>query len=226
MHIPVVHPSSVAIAGRAERFSVHRIYCVGRNYAEHAREMGADPNRAPPFFFSKPADAVVPNDSSVPYPSRTRNFHYEAELVIALGKGGSDIDVARALDHVFGYAVGIDLTRRDLQKSAKDAGKPWDVSKGFDNSAPIAAIRPVESGGHVANAAIWLKVNGQLKQNANLNQMIRNVAEQISKLSEANELFAGDIIYCGTPENVGPVVRGDLIEMHIDGLPNLSVKIV
>ena len=211
-------------------FPVRRIYCIGRNYAAHAREMGSDPSREPPFFFQKPTDAVqfVPPGTVAdhPYPTLTNNYHYEAELVAALDKGGRNIAVADALNHVYGYTLGLDMTRRDLQRALGDQKKPWEIGKSFDHSAPLGALHRVGQVGHFSQGAIWLKVNGQVKQNANLNQMIWSVAEQISKLSEAFELYPGDIIFSGTPENVGPVVRGDVIEMHIDGLPNLSVKIV
>lgn len=220
----------IPVAGSDERFPVRRIYCIGRNYAAHAREMGSDPSREPPFFFQKPTDAVqfVPEGTVAdhPYPTLTKNYHYEAELVAALHKGGRNIPVAEALDLVYGYTLGLDMTRRDLQRALGDEKKPWEIGKSFDHSAPLGAIHRVAQTGHFAQGAIWLKVNGQIKQSANLNQMIWSVAEQISKLSEAFELFPGDIIFSGTPENVGPVVRGDVIEMHIDGLPNLSVKIV
>jgi len=231
MKTPFDVPGSwIPIAGTDSYFPVRRIYCIGRNYAAHAREMGSDPDREPPFFFQKPTDAVqfVPDGTVAdhPYPSLTHNYHYEAELVAALHKGGRNIPVADALDLVFGYTLGLDMTRRDLQRALGDAKKPWEIGKSFDHSAPLGAIHRVAEVGHFTQGAIWLKVNGQLKQNANLNQMIWSVAEQISKLSEAFELFPGDIIYSGTPENVGPVVRGDVIEMHIDGLPNLGIKIV
>ena len=220
----------IPVAGSGDAFPVRRIYCIGRNYAAHAREMGSDPNREPPFFFQKPTDAiqnVAPGTvADHPYPTLTKNYHYEVELVAALGKGGRNIPVASALEHVWGYTLGLDMTRRDLQRAMGDEKKPWEIGKSFDHSAPIGPLFPVSQVGHFTQGAIWLKVNGQTKQNANLNQMIWSVAEQISKLSEANELFPGDIIYSGTPENVGPVVRGDLIEIHIDKLPNLSVKIV
>ncbi len=219
----------IPIAGSDAFFPVRRIYCIGRNYAAHAREMGSDPNREPPFFFQKPTDAVqfVPEGTVAdhPYPSLTKNYHYEAELVATLHKGGRNIPVADALDLVFGYTLGLDMTRRDLQRALGDEKKPWEIGKSFDHSAPLGAIHQVAQVGHFTQGAIWLTVNGQIKQNANLNQMIWSVAEQISKLSEAFELFPGDIIYSGTPENVGPVVRGDVIEMHIDGLPNLRIKI-
>ena len=218
------------VVGSDELYPIRRIYCIGRNYAAHSREMGSDPTREPPFFFQKPTDAIqyVPIGSVVdhPYPSLTKNYHYEAELVAALGIGGKNISIERALDHVWGYTLGLDMTRRDLQRALGDEKKPWEIGKSFDYSAPIGPIHKVAKTGHFKEGAIWLKVNGVTKQSANLNQMIWSVAEQISKLSEAFELFPGDIIYSGTPENVGPVVRGDVIEMHIDGLPNLSVKIV
>ena len=225
-----VEPTTLAIAGSELRFPVRRIYCIGRNYAAHAREMGSDPTREPPFFFQKPTDAVqnVAPDSVAehPYPTLTKNYHYEVELVAALHKGGRDIGIEQALDHVYAYALGLDMTRRDLQRAMGDQKKPWEIGKSFDHSAPIGPLHRVSDVGHFKDGSIWLKVNGDLKQNANLNQMIWSVAEQISHLSAANELFAGDIIYSGTPENVGPVVRGDVIDCHIDRLPNLSVKIV
>jgi fumarylpyruvate hydrolase len=221
---PLAIPA-VSVQGVASQFAVHRIYCVGRNYAEHAREMGGDPNREPPFFFSKPADAVVPNNSSVPYPPRTQNFHHEVELVVAIGKGGRNIVATDALDHIFGYAVGNDLTRRDLQKNAKDAGKPWDISKGFDRSAPIASIRPIGSGGHVTNAAIWLKVNGALKQQANVADLTWTVPEIIAELSTYYELQPGDLIFTGTPAGVSALKKGDRVEAGIDGLETLVTTI-
>ena len=224
-----VAQTTIPIVGSDALFPVRRIYCIGRNYAAHAKEMGSDPSREPPFFFQKPTDAIqhVPAGTVAdhPYPSLTKNYHYEAELVAVLDKGGRNIPVAKALELVYGYTLGLDMTRRDLQRAMGDEKKPWDIGKSFDHSAPIGAVHPVALTGHFTQGAIWLKVNGQIKQSANLSQMIWSVAEQISKLSEANELFPGDIIYSGTPENVGPVLRGDVIEMHIDGLPNLSVKI-
>jgi fumarylpyruvate hydrolase len=221
---PLAIPA-VPIQGVTSLFAVHRIYCVGRNYAEHAREMGGDPTREPPFFFSKPADAIVLNNSSVPYPPRTQNFHHEVELVVAIGKGGRNIVANGALDHIFGYAVGNDLTRRDLQKNAKDAGKPWDISKGFDHSAPIARIRPVASGGHVTNAAIWLKVNGALKQQANVADLTWSVPEIIAELSTYYELQPGDLIFTGTPAGVSALKKGDRVEAGIDGLETLVTTI-
>ncbi len=220
----------IPIIGDKKQFPVRRIYCIGRNYAAHAIEMGSDPNREPPFFFQKPTDAIqyVKPDTTAdhPYPALTKNYHYEIELVAALSKGGKNIPVSKALEHVFGYAIGLDMTRRDLQRAMGDQKKPWEIGKAFDHSAPIGPIHPVAQTGHFTNGSIWLKVNGKIKQNADLKQMIWSVAEQISKLSEAFELMPGDIIYSGTPENVGPVVPGDVMEGHIDGLPNLSVKVV
>ena len=220
----------IPIVGSDEMFPVRRIYCIGRNYAAHAREMGSDPNREPPFFFQKPTDAIqyvaAGTVAPHPYPTLTKNYHYEAELVAVLNKGGRDIPVEKALELVYGYTLGLDMTRRDLQRALGDEKKPWEIGKSFDRSAPIGAIHKLAQTGHFTQGSIWLKVNGQTKQSADLKQMIWSVAEQISKLSQAFELFPGDIIYSGTPENVGPVVRGDVIEMHIDGLPNLSVKIV
>ena len=222
--------TTLPIAGSEQRFPVRRIYCIGRNYAAHAREMGSDPTREPPFFFQKPTDAIqnvaAGSVADHPYPTLTKNYHYEVELVAALSKGGRNISADQALDHVYGYALGLDMTRRDLQRAMGDQKKPWEIGKSFDHSAPIGPLHPVSQTGHFKAGSIWLKVNGELKQNANLNQMIWSVAEQISQLSAANELFAGDIIYSGTPENVGPVVKGDVIDCHIDGLPNLSIKIV
>ena len=225
-----VAQATVPIAGSEQAFPVRRIYCIGRNYAAHAREMGSDPSREPPFFFQKPTDAiqvVMPGTvADHPYPTLTKNYHYEVELVVALGKGGRNIAAADALDLVYGYSLGLDMTRRDLQREMGDQKKPWEIGKSFDRSAPIGPIHPVAKVGHYSDGAIWLKVNGQTKQNATLKHMIWSVAEQISRLSQAFELMPGDIIYSGTPENVGPVVRGDVIEIHIDGLPNLSVRIV
>ncbi len=220
----------IPTAGSDLMFPVRRIYCIGRNYAAHAREMGSDPNREPPFFFQKPTDAIqnvapgsVPDH---PYPTLTKNYHYEVELVAALHKGGRNIPVERALDHVYAYAVGLDMTRRDLQRAMGDEKKPWEIGKSFDMSAPIGPLHLATQVGHYTKGAIWLKVNGEVKQSSNLANMIWSVAEQVSRLSQAFELAPGDIVYSGTPENVGPVVMGDVIECHIDGLPHLSVKIV
>jgi fumarylpyruvate hydrolase len=217
---------TVEVAGSDGRFPVHRIYCVGRNYAAHAREMGMDPDREPPFFFSKPADAVVANGTAVPYPPRTANLHHEIELVIAIGEGGRDIPVENALAHVFGYAVGNDLTRRDLQFAAREKGQPWDVSKGFDHSAPISAIRRVADAGHPERGAIWIEVNGERRQSADLSEMIWTVPEIIAELSTLFELRPGDLIFTGTPAGVGPVVPGDSLVGGIDGLDTLRTTIV
>jgi len=224
--IPPGPQPSVEITASDERFPVHRIYCVGRNYAKHAREMGMDPDREPPFFFSKPADAVVVNGTSVPYPSRTSNLHHEIELVVAIGAGGRDIPLDSALAHVYGYAVGLDLTRRDLQFAARDQGRPWDVSKGFDHSAPVSAIRPAADMGHLEQGAIWLDVNGETRQRANLSEMIWSVPEIVAELSTYYELRPGDLIFTGTPEGVGPVKRGDSLVGGIDGLETLRITIV
>jgi len=225
-----VRQTMIAIAGSDHMFPVHRIYCIGRNYAAHAREMGSDPTREPPFFFQKPSDAIhnvaIGTVVDHPYPTLTKNYHYEVELVAALKSGGRNIPQDRALEHVFGYAVGLDMTRRDLQRAMGDQKKPWEIGKSFDYSAPIGPLHTVDKVGHIADGRISLAVNGAIKQEATLGHMIWSVAEQISKLSEANELFAGDIIYSGTPENVGPVVVGDVLLCKIDGLPDMSVKIV
>jgi 2-keto-4-pentenoate hydratase/2-oxohepta-3-ene-1,7-dioic acid hydratase in catechol pathway len=226
----VIAPTLIPIAGTSKQFPVRRIYCIGRNYAAHAREMGSDPAREPPFFFQKPTDAVqiVPPDITVdhPYPTLTKNYHYEIELVAALGKGGRDIPSERALDLVYGYTVGLDMTRRDLQRAMGDEKKPWEIGKSFDHAAPMGPLQPAAKTGAFTKGAIWLKVNGETKQSANLDQMIWSVAEQISQLSKAFELAPGDLIYSGTPENVGPVVRGDVMLGHIDGLPDISVRVV
>ena len=218
------------IVGSDEMFPVRRIYCIGRNYAAHAREMGSDPTREPPFFFQKPSDAIqfvaVGTTADHPYPPLTKNYHYEIELVAALRSGGKNVPVERALELVYGYAIGLDMTRRDLQRAMGDEKKPWEIGKSFDRSAPIGPIHRVAQTGHFRDGAITLKVNGAVKQSANLNQMIWSVAEQISRLSQAFELMPGDIIFSGTPENVGPVVPGDVMEGFIAGLPTLNVKVV
>jgi fumarylpyruvate hydrolase len=218
--VPAPPVPSVAVAGTSGRFPVHRIYCVGRNYAEHVREMGADPARELPVFFMKPADAVIASGARVPYPPATHNFHHEIELVIAIGREGRDIPETQALDHVFGYAVGNDFTRRDLQSQARKAGLPWDTSKGFDCSAALAAIRP-SAQGHVTRGRIWLSVNGTLRQQSDVGDMIWGVAEIIAQLSALFTLLPGDLIYSGTPAGVGPLERGDLLEGGIEGLQNL-----
>jgi len=219
-------PAGVAIAGRDDLFALHRIYCVGWNYAEHVREMGFTPEREPPIFFMKPLDAIVPDRGRVPYPPKTRDLHYEIELVVALGRGGADIAREAALDHVWGYAVGIDMTRRDLQAIAKQRGQPWETSKAFDSGAPLAALRPVEETGHPTAGRIWLSVNGEIRQDGNLAQMIWSVAEIIEHLSGYFRLEPGDLIYTGTPAGVGPVLPGDALEGGVDGVGTIRIDIV
>ena len=223
--IPAPAVPSVAIAGSEARFPVRRVFCVGRNYAAHAREMGSDPNREPPFFFAKPADAVVPASGAVPYPPSTQDLHHEIELVVALGAGGSDIDPANALDLVWGYGVGLDLTRRDLQAVAKDAGRPWDMAKGFDASAPCSALHPVSATGHPADARIWLEVNGQLRQEGNLDEMIWSIPEVIASLSRYVTLAPGDLIYSGTPSGVAALQPGDRVRGGVDGVEVFELEI-
>ncbi len=218
--------ASVAVHGSEDRFPVRRIFCVGRNYAAHAREMGHDPDREVPFYFTKPSDAVVDNGVDVPYPSITENFHYEAELVAAIGKTCTNVSVENALDHVYGYAVGNDLTRRDLQGDSKKKGRPWDTGKAFDHSAPCAEIHLTADVPDVESARIWLTVNDEIKQDSNVNMLIWSVAEVIANLSTLFTLEPGDLIYTGTPEGVGPVVKGDVIKIGIDGLTELETKIV
>ena len=217
---PPAPAPGVAVSGSPLRFPVHRIYCVGRNYADHVREMGAEPERAPPVFFMKPADAVVANGTAVPYPPATANLHHEIELVVAIGRGGAGIAAHAALEHVFGYAAGNDLTRRDLQAAARERGQPWDTAKGFDASAPIAAIRPVAQG-HVTRGRIWLKVNDVLRQESDIDQMLLDVPDIIAQLSRFYELRAGDLIFTGTPAGVGSLKPGDRVEGGIDGLETL-----
>ncbi|MBV8503191.1 MAG: fumarylacetoacetate hydrolase family protein [Paucibacter sp.] len=220
----------VPVAASDEVFPVRRIYCVGRNYAAHAREMGSDPKREPPFFFQKPSDAVQfvspAGITEHPYPSLTKNYHHELELVAALHKGGRNVPVEQALDLVYGYAVGLDMTRRDLQRFMGEQKKPWEIGKSFDRAAPIGPIHKLAQVGHITSGAIRLKVNGELRQAADLKDMIWSVAEQIAHLSQAFELMPGDIIYSGTPEGVGPVLPGDIMEGTIAGLPPLLVKVV
>lgn len=215
----------VAIAGSSRQFPVHRIYCVGRNYAAHARESGADPDREAPFYFMKPADAVMPNGSHIPYPPRTRDLHHEIELVVAIGTGGSNIPVAGALSHIFGYAVGIDLTRRDLQTEAKNAGRPWDTSKGFDHSAPVSAIHPVADVKHPSRGRIWLKVNGISRQEGDLAELIWSVPEAIAELSTLFTLAPGDLIFTGTPAGVGALQPGDEVTGGVEGVDEISIGI-
>lgn len=217
-------PVTVPIA-RGGLFAVRRIYCVGRNYAEHIREMGND-ERDPPFFFAKPTDAVVVGGSPIPYPPQTSDFHHEIELVVAIGKDGSDIAVGDALEHVYGYAAGLDMTRRDLQAVAKKAGRPWEMAKAFDFSAPIGTIEPVEAIGHPAKGAITFSVNGEMRQTGDLAEQIWSVAEAISYLSGFVHLRAGDLIMTGTPSGVGAVVRGDVLEGAIEGVGTVRTTII
>jgi len=204
-------------------FPVRRIYCVGRNYAAHAREMGHDPDREPPFFFMKPADALTEDGSTISYPPATADLHHEIELVVALDKGGANIPEEKALECVFGYTVGLDMTRRDLQGDAKERGRPWDTGKGFDHSAPIGALRTATSIGHPTNARISLSVNGANRQDGNINQMIWNVPETIAYLSGLFELQPGDIIFTGTPQGVAAVEPGDRLECSIEGIAKLTI---
>ena len=219
-------PVGVAVLGTRARYPVRRVYCVGRNYAAHAREMGSDPDREPPFFFCKPGDAVVPVDAGavleLPYPTQTAELHHEVELVVAIGRGGRDIVAGDALDHVFGYGVGLDMTRRDLQQTMRKAGRPWEIGKAFDASAPVGPIQRRAPG---PRAAIELAVNGQVRQRSTLDQLTWSVGEIIAQLSGYFELQPGDLIFTGTPEGVGAVVAGDLLEGRIDGLGELRVRI-
>jgi len=218
--------AAVPVAGTDAAFPVRRVYCVGRNYAAHAREMGHDPDREPPFFFMKPADALVVGGADMPYPVATADLHHEIEMVVALGKGGRDVPVESANDLIWGYGVGLDMTRRDIQGEAKKLGRPWDMGKGFDKSAPIAALRPVTATGLIENAAIWLDVNGVRRQASTLKALIWSVPETISYLSGLVELHPGDLILTGTPEGVAAVGRGDVLHGHVDGLTDLEVRIV
>jgi fumarylpyruvate hydrolase len=216
---------SLEVAGIAARFPVRRVYCVGQNYMAHAQEMGHN-EKTPPFFFSKPADAVVPGGGRIEYPSETHNFHHEIELVVALGKEGANIARDAALDHVFGYAVGLDLTRRDLQAAAREKKQPWDTAKGFDHSAPVGPIQPVAKVGHVAKGAIWFKVNGEARQSGDIADLIWPVADVITELSKFFTLKPGDLIFTGTPAGVGPLKRGDRGEGGIDRLGTIAIDIV
>lgn len=221
---------AVPVAGSDATFPVRRVYCVGRNYAAHAREMGFDPDRDPPFFFCKPADAIVfaaPGTTvDVHYPPQTNNYQHEIELVVAIGKAGRDIPVERALEHVWGYGVGLDMTRRDLQFALRDKGRPWELGKAFDESAPIGELYPVAAMGHVADAGIWLQVDGTDRQRSNVSHLIWSVAEVIAHLSATFELKPGDLIYSGTPEGVGKVERGQTLAGGVDGLGEIRVRVV
>ncbi|TDQ82445.1 fumarylpyruvate hydrolase [Dongia mobilis] len=216
-HLPIRNSTSV--------FPVHRIYCVGRNYADHAIEMGHDPNREAPFFFQKNPDTLVLSGGVFPYPDKSNDVHHELEMVVALKSGGKDISVDKALDHVFGYAVGLDMTRRDLQGEAKKLGRPWEVGKAFEHSAPCSEIVPAADIGHPAKGAVWLKVNGVEKQKGDLDQLIWKVPEMIAYLSGLFELKAGDLIYSGTPAGVGPVKKGDQMLGGVEGIGEISIRV-
>ena len=223
-----VRQASALVLGQAGRFPVHRIYCVGRNYEEHAKEMGFT-GREPPFFFLKPADAVVPVEAghagAMAYPSLTSNLHHEIELVVAIGTGGKNIKAADAAKHIYGYAVGLDMTRRDLQGEMKKQGRPWDIGKAFDQSAPMGPITPVAQAGDVANAEIYLQVNGKDRQRSHVSKLIWNIGETIEHLSAAWDLKPGDLIYSGTPEGVAAVVKGDTLVGSVAGLTELRVRV-
>ena len=222
---PVVLPS-LPVAGDARRFAVNRIYCVGRNYADHAREMGHDPDREPPFFFMKPASAIVTDGADMQYPSLSNDVHHEIEMVVAIGKGGANIPADKALEHVYGYGVGLDMTRRDLQGEAKKMGRPWDTGKAFDQSAPCSALTPVAQCGHPSQGNIRLMVNGEVRQEGDLNQLIWNVPDTIAYLSTLFTLQPGDLIFSGTPAGVGSIKKGDVLEGEVVGLPLLKTRIV
>ena len=227
---PPEDPIAVPVVGSDALFPVRRVYCVGRNYAAHAREMGFDPDREPPFFFCKPDNAIVPvaygEVLELAYPAETNNYHYEAELVALIGQGGSNIALEQALGHVWGYAVGLDMTRRDLQMKMREMGRPWEIGKAFDHSAPIGPIHPASAVGHFENGGIWLTVNGQSRQKSDVANLIWSVAETVSYLSRFFRLEPGDVIFTGTPEGVGALTRGDLMSVGIERLGELRVKIV
>ncbi|MFL5089224.1 MAG: fumarylacetoacetate hydrolase family protein [Xanthobacteraceae bacterium] len=222
--IPPPPQPSIAVAGTAKLFPVRRVWCVGRNYLEHIREMGQD-EREPPFFFAKPADAVVPDGSRIPYPPLTKDLHHEVELVVALKSGGRNIDVRRANNCIYGYGVGIDLTRRDLQIASRDLKRPWEIGKAFDASAPCGALKPAADVGHPSRGRIRLAVNGTVRQDGDLEQLIWSVPEIIAKLSQQVALAAGDVIFTGTPSGVGATLAGDKLEAEIDGVGKLAVTI-
>lgn len=225
----VIHPPEYAtlpVHGTVDMFPVRRVYCVGRNYAAHAIEMGHDPDREDPFFFQKNPDDLVPGNGEFPYPEKTSDVHHEIELVVALASGGKDIPIEEALNHVYGYAVGLDMTRRDLQGEMKKMGRPWEIGKAFDASAPCSQIVPSSEIGHPDNGAIWLKINGEVRQEGDLNQLIWKIPETISFLSGLFTLAGGDIIMTGTPSGVGPVHKGDVLHGHVEGVGELYTKVV
>ncbi|MFC7475412.1 fumarylacetoacetate hydrolase family protein [Dankookia sp. GCM10030260] len=228
MSVYVIAPPAIAalqIKGSTQTFPVRRIFCVGRNYAEHAIEMGSDPTREPPFYFAKPADALVVNDADMPYPPASKSLHHEMELVVAIGTGGADIAVADALKHVWGYCCGLDMTRRDLQNEAKKTGRPWDMGKGFDHSAPMGALVPA-AGIDPSKGLIELRVNGKVTQTSDLSKLIWSVPEVISNLSHLVRLAPGDLIMTGTPEGVAAVQRGDVLEGIVEGVGSVRTRIV
>lgn len=224
----IVQPPAIPtlpVRGTDAMFPVHRVYCVGRNYAAHAIEMGHDPDREPPFFFQKNPDTLVPHGGVFPYPSQSRNVHFEIEMVVALSRGGKDIPVDQALEHVFGYAVGIDMTCRDLQDEAKKMGRPWEVGKAFEYAAPCSEIIPASQIGHPHSGAVWLKVNGDIRQHGDLQQLIWKVPEIISYLSSLFTLAPGDLIYSGTPAGVGPTIRGDVLHGCVEGVGEIEITV-
>ena len=223
--VPPVLPTTLPVIGEDAVFPVRRVYCVGQNYADHVAEMGGD-DRQPPFFFAKPGDALVPGGGDVAYPPRTEKLQHEVELVVAIGRAGSNIPVSQALEYVFGYTVGIDLTRRDLQAQLKEKGRPWEMSKSFDQSGPVGALVSSSRIGHPICGRIWLTVNGTTKQDGDIEQMIWNTAEIIANLSTYVALSAGDLIFTGTPSGVSTIVRGDSIECGIDGVGDLAIRLV
>jgi len=224
--IPAPAIPALDVTGTQEKFPVRRIYCVGRNYAEHAREMGHDPNREAPFFFQKPADALLVNGGDFPYPSMTNDVHFEIELVVALGRGGTNIEVAKALDCIYGYAVGIDMTRRDLQGAAKKLGRPWEVGKAFECSAPCSAVVPASKIGHPSKGAIWLDVNGETRQRGDISQLIWTIPESIAQLSSYFTLAPGDLLFTGTPAGVGATQRGDVLKGGVEGVGEIEIRVV
>jgi fumarylpyruvate hydrolase len=224
----VINPAAIPtlpVVGSQALFPVHRIYCVGRNFADHAIEMGHDPNKEPPFFFQKNPDTLVLSGTDFPYPAQSKDVHHEVELVVALKSGGKDIQLDKALDCVYGYAVGLDMTRRDLQNEAKKLGRPWETGKAFEASAPCGPLHPVSKVGHPSAGAIWIKVNGEVRQTGDLNQMIWKVPEMISYLSGLFTLQPGDLIFAGTPAGVGAIVKGDVMVAHVDGVDELTFKV-